>query len=198
MANRCVLLLLTVCCIPVRAADAPWQLSPERIKADVAYLASDRLEGRGPGTRGEELTTEYLADEFKKAGLKPMGQRNTYLQPVPLVRVITGEQSTLRAIKGAKTLSLACEEEFSGTSQTQTGLESFDAESVLGGDEAEGDGRRPGDAGLPEREPAEADDGDRGTREEQDAPNVRSLAVRMEYAREAEQTECQSGRWRGA
>jgi Zn-dependent M28 family amino/carboxypeptidase len=133
MANRCVLLLLTVCSIPVRAADAPWQLSTERIKADVAYLASDRLEGRGPGTRGEELTTEYLADEFKKAGLKPMGQRNTYLQPVPLVRVITSEQSTLRAIKGAKTLSLACEEEFSGTSQTQIGLESFDAEAIFVG-----------------------------------------------------------------
>ncbi len=65
-----------------------------RIKADVTYLASDRLEGRGPGTRGEELTTEYLANEFKKAGLKPLGERGTYLQPVPLVRVVTSPLPT--------------------------------------------------------------------------------------------------------
>ena len=75
-----------------RAADAPPAISAERIKADVAYLASDRLEGRGPGTRGEELTTEYLADEFKKAGLKPVGRRGTYFQPVPLVRVVTSPE----------------------------------------------------------------------------------------------------------
>lgn len=53
-------------------------ISAARIKADVEYLASDRLEGRGPGTRGEFLATEYLANEFKKAGLKPVGERGTY------------------------------------------------------------------------------------------------------------------------
>ena len=49
-------------------------ISPDRIKADVTFLAGDRLEGRGPGTRGEELTTEFLAAEFKKAGLTPVGK----------------------------------------------------------------------------------------------------------------------------
>ena len=48
-----VLFALTWC-----VADEPKETKPnpaERIRADVAYLASDRLEGRGPGTRGEEL-----------------------------------------------------------------------------------------------------------------------------------------------
>src|SRR5688572_26465508 len=81
-------------------AAGPPSISAERIKADVVYLASDRLEGRGPGTRGEELTTDYLEAEFKKAGLKPAGERGTYLQPVPLVRVSTSPKSTLRATKG--------------------------------------------------------------------------------------------------
>jgi hypothetical protein len=58
-------------------------ISAERIKAAVAHLASDRLEGRAPGTRGVALTTEHLADEFRKAGLKPAGERGTYFQPVP-------------------------------------------------------------------------------------------------------------------
>jgi len=115
------------------AADPVPELSAERIKAAVAFLASDRLEGRGPGTRGEFLTTEYLADEFKKAGLKPLGNRGTYFQPVPLVRVVTDPKSTLQAVKGDTVLSIPCEEGFSGTSQTQTALEAFDAEAVFVG-----------------------------------------------------------------
>ena len=114
-------------------ADPTPEISAERIKADVAYLASDRLEGRGPGTRGEILATEYLADEFKKAGLKPIGERGTYFQPVPLVRVVTSPKSTLQAVKGETTLDIPCEEGFSGTSQTQTELEEFDAEAVFVG-----------------------------------------------------------------
>jgi Zn-dependent M28 family amino/carboxypeptidase len=113
-----------------RAERAP-ELSAERIKAAVAYLASDRLEGRGPGTRGEVLTTEYLAAEFKKAGLTPLGKRGTYFQPVPLVRVVTSRTSMLRAVKGKTTLDIPIEEGFSGTCQTQKGLEELDAEVVF-------------------------------------------------------------------
>ena len=69
----------------------------------MAYLASDRLEGRGPGTRGEILATEYLAAGFKEAGLKPIGERGTYFQPVPLVRVVTSPKSTLQAVQGETT-----------------------------------------------------------------------------------------------
>jgi Zn-dependent M28 family amino/carboxypeptidase len=115
-----------------RAGDSP-SLSAERIKADVAYLANDRLEGRGPGTRGEELTTDYIASEFKKAGVKPLGQRGTYLQPVPLVRVVTSPKSTLAAVKGKDAIDFVAGEDFSGTSQMQTELEEFDAEAVFVG-----------------------------------------------------------------
>ena len=34
------------------------------------YLASDKLEGRGPGTHGIDLAADYIAAGFKKAGLK--------------------------------------------------------------------------------------------------------------------------------
>src|SRR5262245_47969430 len=91
----------------ISAADAPPAISAERIKAHVAYLASDRLEGRGPGTAGEELTIEFLANEFKKVGLKPLGERGSYLQPVPLMRVVTSPKSTLRASKGQEVVEFA-------------------------------------------------------------------------------------------
>ncbi|HEY1192497.1 MAG TPA: M20/M25/M40 family metallo-hydrolase [Gemmata sp.] len=118
---------------PAPAADPP-ALSADRIKADIAYLASDRLEGRGPGTRGEELATDYIAAAFKKAGLKPAGGAGSYFQPVPLVRVVTSPKATLRAtVKGKDPITFRCEDEFSGTSQTQTELEGFDAEAVFVG-----------------------------------------------------------------
>ena len=128
-----LLLLAFLTGVAFVAADGGPDISAERIKAAVAFLASDRLEGRGPGTRGEFLTTEYLAEEFKKAGLKPLGELGTYFQPVPLVRVVTSPKSTLKALKGDVTLDIPCEEGFSGTSQTQTDLAAFDAEAVFVG-----------------------------------------------------------------
>jgi Zn-dependent M28 family amino/carboxypeptidase len=108
-------------------------ISADRIKAHVAYLSSERLQGRGPGTDGELLATEYLADQFKKAGLKPIGKDGSYFQPVPLVRIVTSPKATLTAIQGETTLAIPCEEGFAGTSETQTPLEQFDAEAVFVG-----------------------------------------------------------------
>jgi Zn-dependent M28 family amino/carboxypeptidase len=47
-------------------------------------LSSDEYEGRGPGTRGEELSVKYLTEEFKRLGLKPGNPDGTYVQKVPL------------------------------------------------------------------------------------------------------------------
>ena len=50
-------------------------------------LSSDLFEGRAPGTKGEELTVNYLIDQFKKVGLKPGNTDGTYIQKVPLVGI---------------------------------------------------------------------------------------------------------------
>lgn len=136
MLNRwsfSLVVLFAASALTAQQADPPAQISAERIKATVEYLASDRLEGRGPGTRGEELTTEYLAAEFKKAGLKPLGERGGYFQGVPLVRVVTSPKSTLRAVMGQTAFEIPCEEGFAGRSQTQKELEEFDAEAIFVG-----------------------------------------------------------------
>jgi Zn-dependent M28 family amino/carboxypeptidase len=137
MAYRSLLLLVVASslapALPAGEADSAPEISADRIKAGVAYLASDRLEGRGLGGRGEILATEYLAAEFQKAGLAPLGERGTYFQPVPLVRVVTSPSSTLRAVKGETMLDIPCEKGFSGMSQTQKELEEFDAEAVFVG-----------------------------------------------------------------
>lgn len=50
------------------------------LRADVSFLADDKLEGRRTGTNGERLAYIYLADQFKNIGLAPKGDSNTYIQ----------------------------------------------------------------------------------------------------------------------
>ena len=48
-------------------------------------LSGDEYEGRGPGTKGEELTVKYLTEQYQRIGLKPGNPDGTYVQKVPLV-----------------------------------------------------------------------------------------------------------------
>src|ERR1700739_3060167 len=79
-------------------------LSAERIRAHVKFLASDLLEGRGVGTRGGDLATEYIATQFALAGAKPAGDNGTYFQKVPLVAVEPRPDTQLSATAGGQTL----------------------------------------------------------------------------------------------
>ena len=48
-------------------------------------ISADEYEGRGPGTKGEELTVKYLTEQFQRIGLKPGNPDGTFVQKVPLV-----------------------------------------------------------------------------------------------------------------
>lgn len=131
MVRRSLSYLVTFSCLTALTAAEPPGISAERIKSAVAHLSSDQFEGRAPGTEGETLATEYLSDEFEKAGLKPIGSEGSFFQAVPLLRVTTSTSSTLQAIKAGTTLDIPCEDGFAGLSQTQSDLESFDAEAIF-------------------------------------------------------------------
>lgn len=51
-----------------------------RLKAHIDYLCSDALEGRGLGSRGLELAATYVADQFRKYGLKTAWYEGTPFQ----------------------------------------------------------------------------------------------------------------------
>jgi Zn-dependent M28 family amino/carboxypeptidase len=80
--------------VPASAQQAAASIDPEKIRAHVRFLASDLLEGRGPGKRGAQLAAEYIATEFALDGLKPAGDNGTYFQNVPLYAVHTVEDET--------------------------------------------------------------------------------------------------------
>ena len=75
--------------VPAAARQAAASIDPEKIRAHVRFLASDLLEGRGPGTRGGQLAAEYIATQFALAGARPAGENGTYFQSVPLMAVHT-------------------------------------------------------------------------------------------------------------
>jgi hypothetical protein len=72
--------LLLLIALPAFAAENK-PLSPdERVKKDLAFLAGPDCEGRGLQTKGILKAGEYVADQFKAAGLKP-GVGESYFQP---------------------------------------------------------------------------------------------------------------------
>src|ERR1700742_2651945 len=80
--------------IPPAARQAAAGIDPEKIRAHVRFLASDLLEGRGPGKRGGQLAAEYIATQVPVAGARPAGNNGTYFQSVPLMAVHTDAEKT--------------------------------------------------------------------------------------------------------
>jgi Zn-dependent M28 family amino/carboxypeptidase len=77
----------------------------DALLAHVKALSSDEFEGRAPGSKGEERSVTYLADEFTKVGLKPGNTDGTYFQKVPLVG-ITPTPAPLIFKKGSRQQTL--------------------------------------------------------------------------------------------
>jgi len=72
--------------------------------AHTRTLASAEFEGRAPGTKGEERTVAYIADQFRKYGLEPAAADGSYFQQVPLVG-ITPDPRTELVVTGNPSVS---------------------------------------------------------------------------------------------
>src|ERR1039457_6728858 len=58
-----------VAALPPAAEQAMGSVDPEKIRAQVKFLASDLLEGRGTGARGGDIAAEYIArSEERRVG----------------------------------------------------------------------------------------------------------------------------------
>lgn len=63
-------------------ADLLAKIKPDAIRAQMAYLSDDLLEGRRTGTHGYMLAAKYVATQLQEMGLKPAGDSGTYFQKV--------------------------------------------------------------------------------------------------------------------
>ncbi len=59
------------------------QIAPDSLRANVTYLASDELEGRATPSPGLDKAADYIAEQFKKAGLDPVD--GSYFQTATLL-----------------------------------------------------------------------------------------------------------------
>ncbi len=81
------------------------QVNPNRIQANMTFLADDLLEGRQPGTRGFDIASKYVESEFISIGLQPAGENNSYIQQVPLLHgTVNKQQSSLSMNMNGQTL----------------------------------------------------------------------------------------------
>src|SRR5919205_3145472 len=49
----------------------------ENIRAELSFLASDAMQGRGSGTIYERIAAEYIGSQFRQFGLEPGGDTDS-------------------------------------------------------------------------------------------------------------------------
>src|SRR5690349_15123002 len=95
-----------------QSAAASIQLSSERIRKHVEFLASDQLQGREAGTPAADEAARYIEKEFRSYGLKPLA-KSGYLQPFTFVaRVELGPQNLFQVKAGKSEQSYKVGEDF--------------------------------------------------------------------------------------
>ncbi|MGE0708312.1 MAG: M20/M25/M40 family metallo-hydrolase [Planctomycetota bacterium] len=62
------------------AGERSAQVTESELTDHVRYLASDQLEGRDTGSKGERAAGEYISRELASYGLKPAGEDGTWFQ----------------------------------------------------------------------------------------------------------------------
>ncbi|HKZ03111.1 MAG TPA: M28 family metallopeptidase [Pyrinomonadaceae bacterium] len=62
--------------------EAVAKIKVETIREVVTALSADEMQGRGTAQPGGDKAATYLADQFQKLGLKPLGNNGSYFQPI--------------------------------------------------------------------------------------------------------------------
>ncbi|HUP67945.1 MAG TPA: peptidase M20, partial [Sphingomicrobium sp.] len=96
--------------LPLAAAPAG-RISAQRMSDVDKFISSDAFEGRGPATRAETKTIDYIAAQMKAIGLKPGGDsvngQRSWFQSVPLLKSdIAGAPQFALNLGNGQTLNL--------------------------------------------------------------------------------------------
>ena len=76
--------------VPPKANDASEiqhvldEIKADSLRTDLTYIASDQLEGRDTPSPGLDLAADYIAAQFRRAGLEP-GVGDSYFQDAPML-----------------------------------------------------------------------------------------------------------------
>ena len=100
-----VSLLLVIAPLPVSAQvrRAAPQIREKDIRAELGFLASDAMQGRGSGSNYERVAAEYIGSQFRQFGLEPAGDADTFVQRVVLESTRFSAAPSLTATAGSNT-----------------------------------------------------------------------------------------------
>jgi Zn-dependent M28 family amino/carboxypeptidase len=135
---RCLLGALALaasgCSRSPSAPDAALEsLNGDRLLEHIRVLSSDEFEGRGPGSKGEQLTIQYLQDQFRSFGLEPGNPDGTYLQSVPLEGITADPGMKLTLTGHGSTLTPKFQNDFVAWSKRVVDSSSVDADMIFVG-----------------------------------------------------------------
>jgi len=102
-----VSLSVVLCCGPA-LAQVKNPISEDNIRAELGFLASDAMQGRGSGSNYERIAAEYIGSQFRQFGLEPAGDTDSagnksFVQRVPLESAKFVEPPTLTVTSGNNT-----------------------------------------------------------------------------------------------
>ncbi|HLY19540.1 MAG TPA: M20/M25/M40 family metallo-hydrolase [Bryobacteraceae bacterium] len=100
----------SLCFLLLDLAAAPQAvlISSDSLRGDLSFLASDLLEGRDTPSRGLDLAAEYIAAQFRRTALQPVGD-NGYFQTAHMLRAAPADDFELRASDGSRRLAVSKE-----------------------------------------------------------------------------------------
>ena len=108
-------------------------ISEAALRAHIKFLADDRLEGRGTGSKGGETAALYIAEQFEALGLKGAGKDGSFWQPVSLVGVKADPKTELRITGQGGTESFKFADDFVAFTGAQTEKVNVSADLVFVG-----------------------------------------------------------------
>jgi hypothetical protein len=83
------------------------KITVESIKDITATLSADDMQGRGTMQAGGDKAANYIADRFAKLGLKPLGDKGSYLQKINFRQTVFAPETSFKL--GDGTLKLGSE-----------------------------------------------------------------------------------------
>lgn len=132
--------LLGGCAVPAgtsvedQVAQERTMFSPDRIRADVTFLADDLLRGRDTGSEGYRIAANYVAAEFARLGLTPAGDDGTYFQEVPFKTAqVDADASTMSVTVGDQTRDLVMGDDFFMSGSVKNPMGEVTADLVFAG-----------------------------------------------------------------
>lgn len=87
-------------------------ISPASLRGHLSFIASDLLEGRATPSRGLDLAAEYIAAQFRRAGLEPAGDDGYFQTASVTVREPNRDDFSMTVSTGGRSMTIAAEEAY--------------------------------------------------------------------------------------